>query len=147
MKNLIHEQYRWSIQFAVWVCLLGPTSAIYADTIAIIADRQSRVAPSTQALSKSDIKQARKEVKQLEKRPQRTLELHAKQGDPFAGLVLAQQLSREAQALAALPVLANSAAEDAARWYSLAAKMGALQSKSLNGMSVRPLRATRTKRR
>ncbi len=88
-----------------------------------------------------------KQVKELEKLPAQSLEAKATKGDALAGLAMAQQFAKEAQALAIVPALANSAAEDAARWYSLAAQMGALQSRPLNGISLRPLRATRSRHR
>ena len=92
-------------------------------------------------------KQVRLEVKQLEQLPLGSLEQKAKTGDSLASLALANRFSSESQSLVALPVLANSAAEDAARWYSLAAQMGALQSRPLAAVSVKPLRAARYKKR
>ncbi len=99
------------------------------------------------AETKAELTQERQEVTSLEKLPQAALEVKAKEGDPLAGLSMANQLSDESQTLASVPVLANSAAEDAARWYSLAARMGALENRPLTRVSVRPLRATRKPRR
>ncbi len=89
----------------------------------------------------------RSEVKELEKLPKDLLQSKAGKGEVLSAVALANQFADEAQALANIPVLANHAAEDAARWYSLAAQMGALQSQSLSNISYKPLRAARSIRR
>ena len=137
VKYLINLNLKQSTMSAILVCF----------SASVIAGEQTRIAAKADRPNNMQIATKRNELKQLEKLPQGTLQAKANKGDPLAGLAMAQQFSGEAQKLFEVPVLANSAAEDAARWYSLAARMGALQSQSLNGFSLKPLRATRGKRR
>jgi len=95
---------------------------------------------------KQDKKQTRKELIQLKKLPDRALKAKAKKGDPIARLAMVHQYSAEAVSVVTIPMLANSALEDAIRSYNLAARIGALKSKSIRGTSVPPIRAVRKRR-
>ena len=117
------------------------TSNAYADNAR--THQVERIGKVNKDLTRQKSKQARKELRQLNKESDAKLKVKIRNGNPLAGLALAHKNSKEAQSLAKIPVLANSAAEDAVRWYNLAAQMGALQSQSVNGLNVIPLRATR----
>ena len=91
--------------------------------------------------------QVRYELEQLNKASETSLKEKVRNGDPLAGLALAHKNSQESQSLTTIPMLANSAAEDALYWSNLAARMGALESRSVNGLNVIPLRATRNPKR
>jgi len=61
------------------------------------------------------------EIEELEALPVAVVEDRANDGERAAQVVLGNEFAKEAQSLTGLPALANQAAEDAVRWYSLAA--------------------------
>jgi len=87
------------------------------------------------------------EIETLEALPIATVENLAKEGERAAQIVLGTEFAKEAQSLTGLPALANQAAEDAVRWYSLAARRGFPGAASLDyaGVSFYPIRVQRTR--
>lgn len=118
----------------------------FSDVYADAATNKSRIYSEVDTPSEQSKVKARTEVEALKQLPETELVTKASNNDNLAGLALAHLYSEESQSLANLPVLANSAAEDAARWYSIAARMNPRQSLSIRAVSVKPLRATRSKK-
>jgi len=79
--------------------------------------------------------------------PMSQVEARAESGERAAQVVLGTDFAREAQSLSNMPALANSAAEDAVRWYSQAARRGFPGAPSLDyaGVSFYPIRVQRTR--
>lgn len=90
-------------------------------------------------------RQVRAEQSRLERLPVAALKPRAEAGDRIAQAALASHFGREAQRLSALPVLANDAAADALRWYSLMASRGVPSSAAIDVVGVRsyPVRVAR----
>ena len=125
------------------LALLPITFVAASQWTELLSENMNRISKTVDDLTKKEIKEARKELRTLRKSSDRILKERAKKGNPLAGLALAHKNSKESISLSRIPALANSAAEDAVRWYNLAAKMGARNSISINGLSVPPVRATR----
>ncbi len=123
-------------------CVIGSV-ALMAYPDSVFASPNGISVPKGQKLSKQEATQARKERRQLRKLSKRQLREKMKKGDRIAGLAIADQFAAESSSLAATPVLANSAAEDAVRWYNLAARKGLRRSQSIVEVSVPAIRATR----
>ncbi len=87
------------------------------------------------------------EIEVLEALPIAVVEERAEDGERAAQIVLGTEFAKEAQSLTGLPEAANQAAEDAVRWYSLAARRGFPGSVSLDyaGVSFYPIRVQRTR--
>ena len=85
------------------------------------------------------------EIEILEALPAAALEARAESGERAAQVVLGIEFAREAQSLNGIPAAANQAAEDAVRWYSLAARRGFPGAPSLDyaGVSFYPVRVQR----
>jgi len=69
-----------------------------------------------------------------------------KKGDREAGIAIADQFAEEASTLVNTPVLANSALEDAMRWYSLSARKGSPETKATADINIPAIRAVRKAR-
>lgn len=87
------------------------------------------------------------DIEELEALPMSQVEARAESGERAAQVVLGTDFAREAQSLSNMPALANSAAEDAVRWYSQAARRGFPGAPSLDyaGVSFYPIRVQRTR--
>ncbi len=79
--------------------------------------------------------------------PVSQVEALAESGERAAQVVLGIEYAREAQSLIGIPAAANQAAEDAARWYSQAARRGFPGAPSLDyaGVSFYPIRVQRSR--
>ena len=87
------------------------------------------------------------EIEELEALPLAAVEDRANDGERAAQIVLGTEFAREAQSLTGIPAAANQAAEDAVRWYSLAARRGFPGAVSLDyaGVSFYPVRVQRAR--
>lgn len=87
------------------------------------------------------------EIEVLEELPIAVVEERANDGERAAQIVLGTEFAREAQSLTGFPAAANQAAEDAVRWYSLAARRGYPGAASLDyaGVSFYPIRVQRAR--
>lgn len=101
----------------------------------------------SQKLSKKEIRSARSERRRLKRQSKRQLETKMKKGDRIAGFAIADLFAEEASSLISTPVLANSAREDAIRWYNLSARKGTPRTKAVANVSVPAIRVARKGRR
>jgi len=87
------------------------------------------------------------EIEELEALPIAVVEERANDGERAAQVVLGTEFAKEAQSLTGLTAASNQAAEDAVRWYSLAARRGFPGAASLDyaGISFYPIRVQRAR--
>lgn len=122
--------------------LLAPTVSVPFDVPAHDPDLSSPNAAIRQEAVRNAVEE---EIEVLEALPAAALEARAEAGERAAQVVLGSEFAREAQSLYRFPAAANQAAEDAVRWYSLAARRGFPGAASLDyaGVSFYPVRVQR----
>lgn len=89
------------------------------------------------------------EQERFEAMPDARLEAAANRGDRLAQVARGVDYAQESQALANIPALADSAAEDAVFWFDLAARRGVPGVPSLDGsggVKLYPIRQSKTPR-
>ncbi len=122
--------------------VLVPTVAVPYDVPAREPNLNSADPVIRQEAVQNEVDREMAELSQLSKH---ALTARAESGERAAQVVLGIEFAREAQSLNGIPAAANQAAEDAVRWYSLAAQRGFPGAPSLDyaGVKFYPVRVQR----